>query len=78
MFLWTSDIPQPCACDTRRPLLSCATCRAQIEAWTYAVGPWLVLALVVWVMTALGVRADDLEHAAAMERARPQVERAQP
>ena len=54
---------------------SCDTCRAQIEALTYAVGPWLVLALVVWILTSLGVRADDMEHAASMQSAQPQIER---
>ena len=75
MDLWTSDIPRPCACDSRRPLLSCDICRAQIEALTYAVVPWVLFALIVWVFLALGVRADDLEHAAAMQSAQPQIER---
>lgn len=64
MTMWTSDdLPQPCACDSRRPVLSCAICRGQIEALTYAVGPWLALALMVWLLVTLGVRADDQEHA---------------
>jgi hypothetical protein len=62
-------------CEHGEPRITCHVCQHKAAALTDAIAIVTCFAVVVW-FAVQGIRADDAEHAAAMRRAQPQIERA--